>query len=271
MAETVGALAADSASTGEVGAAFRLLRMAAAHAAAATTGSGGGDGGGAEYQGSTGAAAAAAARRVLCVTADAYHRAATAVTAASLAHHQRALAGLEPAGALPALDGEDSFQPAPGGLPVCKELVADPEMNLNYAVQYYLRALRSFPWLAAPGGGSSGGGGGSGGSGGGSGGSADGGDVETAAAARALEAAYTSLGRHLLAAGRYTKAQQHFSQGVELFRSLGAPASTAAMCAPGGLGPRSGLRSRLRLGPPRAYSLVGGQRERSRVLPLAVE
>jgi cytochrome oxidase assembly protein ShyY1 len=49
------------------------------------------------------------------------------------------------AGALPALDGEDTFQPAPGGLPVCKELVVDPEMNLNYAVQYYMRALRSFP------------------------------------------------------------------------------------------------------------------------------
>jgi tetratricopeptide (TPR) repeat protein len=215
MAETVGALAADAASTGEVGSAFRLLRMAAAHAAAAT-GSGGGDGG----TESQGAAGAAAARRVLCVTADAYHRAATAVTAASLAHHQRKLAGLE-AGALLALDGEDLFQPAPGGLPVCKELVVDPEMNLNYAVQYYLRALRSFPWLAAPGCGGGGGGGGN----------ADGGDVEAAAAARALEAAYTSLGRHLLAAGRYTKAQQHFSQGVELFRSLGAPASTAAMCA----------------------------------------
>lgn len=54
--------------------------------------------------------------------------------------------------------------------------------------------------------------------------------MEAAAAARALEAAYTSLGRQLLAAGRFTKAQQHFSQGVELFRSLGAPASTAAMC-----------------------------------------
>ena len=35
MAETVGALAADAAATGEAGTAFRLLRMAAAHATAA--------------------------------------------------------------------------------------------------------------------------------------------------------------------------------------------------------------------------------------------
>jgi hypothetical protein len=37
-----------------------------------------------------------ATRRVLCVTADTYHRAATAVTTASLPHHQLALAGETP-------------------------------------------------------------------------------------------------------------------------------------------------------------------------------
>jgi len=51
------------------------------------------------------------------------------------------------------------------------------------------------------------------------------------AAVRGLKAAYAMLGQHYLESGRYTKANRHFTQGIQLFRSLPSSPQVARLLA----------------------------------------
>uniref|UniRef100_A0A061R901 Erythroid differentiation-related factor n=1 Tax=Tetraselmis sp. GSL018 TaxID=582737 RepID=A0A061R901_9CHLO len=112
--------------------------------------------------------------------------------------HRQDLRGLSP-GSVVAHNGED----APDGAgarflgAAARDLSSDVETNLNYAVQHYLGALKLFK-------------------------DHDGDDTEYRKMASSLGEVYRQLGAILKNSGRFTKAYQHFQQGIPLFNSVGA-------------------------------------------------
>jgi len=228
-AEGFGAIAREAlCSSGgpRVGRALRMLRFASHHiqSAFATENSS------AEVE-SPGTDEIMLLRRLLCLTGDAHAAVpSVCVTERLLYAEQQQLLGLTPDSEV-AVDGEDgasvhallglgadcdgsgiSGTHARGYVDasLAQELTLDPERNLNYATQYYFKAIKLFRVGSpdcAP----------------------EAADAERTAAVQALEAAYGALGRLFLSTGRFTKAHQHFHQGIALFRSFGG-GSTEATC-----------------------------------------
>mmetsp|Transcript_1793 Transcript_1793/g.5224 ORF Transcript_1793/g.5224 Transcript_1793/m.5224 type:complete len:1062 (-) Transcript_1793:74-3259(-) len=109
--------------------------------------------------------------------------------------HTQELNGLSP-GSVVAHNGEDC-ETASGSFPVVKKLSSDRELNLTYAVQRYLGSLKLYK-------------------------DQDNAEAEYNEGVKAMGEVYIELGHILKDSGRFTKAYQHYRQGVQLFQSVGA-------------------------------------------------
>mmetsp|Transcript_38555 Transcript_38555/g.69103 ORF Transcript_38555/g.69103 Transcript_38555/m.69103 type:complete len:565 (-) Transcript_38555:89-1783(-) len=193
-AELFTAFAEECCSHGMLGCAFRMVRFSDCHVAAAV----------ASRSDSGSLWERQIARRLLCSSAEAHYCLAKLLTALdsdkkgvenALYRHKQDLNGLSPTSVV-AHNGEEGG-PYTGSITLAKDLSSEKEVNLNYAIQQYLGALKLYKGQETP-------------------------DASYGKAVKALGEAYTQLGCIFKETGRFTKAHQHFTQGIPLFTSVGA-------------------------------------------------